>query len=245
MRMPTLGKIVSHGYLLSGYFPVRIALPTLASVLLGPATVVPSQCLLQSFRDYLGQLDRSTIREASKVKGNSFGTELSTKLLSVLSRSGCRKFPTPHTLADILLQIAHREFISRPYAAITLMNGGLPPQHRPFWQQITLPQLQLLYSALGASAQKVLELIEEPMLADPNEERVFGYLREFIANLKVDEVSKFLRFVTSSGVCLEKTITISFNGLSGLVSQATPIALRGRVWSNSHSVLVLHCQQNY
>lgn len=51
--MPVIGKIISHGYLSSGYPPVRIAFPTLAALLLGPATESPSRLLLQAFRDYL------------------------------------------------------------------------------------------------------------------------------------------------------------------------------------------------
>ena len=38
----TLGTIVSHGYLASGYLPIRQALPSLIGILLGPAVKIPS-----------------------------------------------------------------------------------------------------------------------------------------------------------------------------------------------------------
>ena len=40
---PILGKIISHGYLSSGYLPVRIALPSLIGFLLGPNVSIPKQ----------------------------------------------------------------------------------------------------------------------------------------------------------------------------------------------------------
>ena len=209
--LPVLGKIISHGYLSCGYLPVRIAFPTLATVLLGPATEVPPRLLLQAFRDYLTPLDRATIREATKVQGVLFGNAVATKLVSILSRFGCRQVPSPHTLSNLLVQVARHEFISRPFAAITLMNSGIPPEH-----SLSLSELHALYIALNASVQKVLELIDEPVFTHPSQERIFGYLREYVANLKADEVQNFLRFVTGSGVCMNSRITVSFNALSGL-----------------------------
>ena len=145
--------IASHGYLSCGYPPVRIAFPTLATVLLGPATDISPRLLLQAFHDYLTPLDRSTIREATKVQGVSFGNALSTKLVSILSRFGCRQVPLPHTLSNLLAQVARHEFISRPFAVITGMNSGIPPAHSPFWQNKSLKALHALYTALNASVQ--------------------------------------------------------------------------------------------
>ena len=63
---------------------------------------------------------------------------------------------------------------------------------------------------------KVLDLIEEPVFLNPGQERVFGYLQQYVANMKPDEVQNFLRFVTGSAVCMKSKITVSFNGLEGL-----------------------------
>ena len=44
---PILGKIISHGYLASGYLPVRISLPSLIAMLLGPSVNIPDLfCLM-------------------------------------------------------------------------------------------------------------------------------------------------------------------------------------------------------
>ena len=69
--LPILGKIISHGYISCGHLPVRIAFPVIASLLLGPSIEVSSRFLLQSFRDYLSPVERSTIKEAVKVQKDS------------------------------------------------------------------------------------------------------------------------------------------------------------------------------
>lgn len=49
----------------------------------------------------------------------------------------------------------------------------------------------------------------------PNEERVFGYLLQYIGNMRVEELRTFLRYVTGSSVMLAKSLTVIFNSLSG------------------------------
>ena len=89
------------------------------------------------------------------------------------------------------------------------MSNGIPPQHHHFWQQKLIHSLYAVYLAL-------LDLIEEPILTHPNEGRVFGYLKEYVGNLKADKVQKLLRFITESSVFSSSKITVSFNALSGL-----------------------------
>ena len=39
---------------------------------------------------------------------------------------------------------------------------------------------------------------------DPSQSRIFGYLTQFIGNMKVDKVRRFLRFVTGSSALVVK-----------------------------------------
>lgn len=45
---PILGQILSHGYLSNGFLPIRIAFPTLVSLLLGPAVEVGDDLLTEA-----------------------------------------------------------------------------------------------------------------------------------------------------------------------------------------------------
>ena len=60
---PILGRILSHGYLVAGHLPVRISLPTLINMLLGPKQV-SSQILLESFLDYISSTEIRVFKEA-------------------------------------------------------------------------------------------------------------------------------------------------------------------------------------
>ena len=50
----------------------------------------------------------------------------------------------------------------------------------------------------------------------------YGFLQQFVSNMKNDEVRQFLRFTTGSSVLVVNCILVTFNNLSGLACR--PIA---------------------
>ena len=64
---PILGKIISHGYLASGYLPVRISLPSLVAMLLAP--IPRSFLLLKALMDYISDSERDRqVKECFEVQ---------------------------------------------------------------------------------------------------------------------------------------------------------------------------------
>ena len=61
---PIIGRILSHGYLVAGILPTRIALPTLMCMLLGAATTVATSTLLDTFLDFISASERQTFKMA-------------------------------------------------------------------------------------------------------------------------------------------------------------------------------------
>ena len=53
-----LGKVISHGYMVSGHLPVRIALPALMMMILGPLTRIPSEILIDAFLEFVSSNER-------------------------------------------------------------------------------------------------------------------------------------------------------------------------------------------
>ena len=100
-------------------------------------------------------------------------------------------------------------------APIALMYSGIT-EGQVFWNKKSVENLYELYTSLLTSPSKVLEMIEEPFFESRNEERVFGYLQQFVGNMTSEVVQKFLRFVTGASVAVCPTITVQFNLLSGL-----------------------------
>ena len=66
------GTILSHGFMVCGFLPIRIAFPVLAPIFFGPEVEVPDSIILDSFIDYLATYESSFISQAlTKVENNN------------------------------------------------------------------------------------------------------------------------------------------------------------------------------
>lgn len=220
-KLTTIGAIISHSYLISGSLPVRIAFPTLAAILLGPATVVPQSMLLEAFVENLSAHESGLLKQAFNCSAQKFSLQFSTELLDILSVFGCREMPCPVTLKRIVLDVAKFEFLLKPATAVAMMHSGLLPKHQEFWSQLSIFDLHDVYVAQTVSPVRVLSMIEEPSCSTPNEERVMTYLRRFVGSMSQDELHAFIRFVTGASMCMVKKITVTFNSTDGFARRPT------------------------
>ena len=118
-------------------------------------------------------------------------------------------------LKRIVLGVARHHFFRKPAAPLAEMHSGVPEQHKQFWSDMGCGQLYSVYTALQASPQKLLTMLDDVCM-NPNQENVLSYLQQLIGNMQADEVRSFLRFVTSSAVCSTNAIQVTFNMLTGL-----------------------------
>jgi hypothetical protein len=51
---------MSHGYLIVGVLPIRVALPSLVGMLLGPSALVSTQVVISFFIDYISASETYT-----------------------------------------------------------------------------------------------------------------------------------------------------------------------------------------
>lgn len=65
--LSTLGFIISHAYLVAGMLPIKIAFPSLASMLLPSPGSLPDEVSIQSFIDSLSCLDAKIFRDTWSV----------------------------------------------------------------------------------------------------------------------------------------------------------------------------------
>ena len=47
--------------------------------------------------------------------------------------------------------LAQYHFVSRPFAALSMMNAGVPDQHKEFWNTVEVNAFYSSYEALSAS----------------------------------------------------------------------------------------------
>ena len=166
-----------------------------SSILLPPGGQLPENVLLETFVDCLSQHDDSIFKNAFeeiKAGNKNLSTALQFNTLSILGRYGCREMPNPSNLCRLISQVATFQFVMRPAMATSLMKSGIPDMHVPFWNSLSIGDLYLLYKALHASPSKVLELISEPNVANSSQEMVYGFLRDYIGDMKQDEVRSFV-----------------------------------------------------
>ncbi len=217
----TLGAALSHGYLVSGFLPVRIVFPSLVATLKGPQVQVSSSIVRSCFVDYVSTVESALLKSALQCQ-SSFPEDLQSRLNSFFYRFDCRERPTKANVLQLLDKVARYEFLTKPMASIAQMHYGITRDEQDFWQKKSVESLYDLYNSLLTSPSKVLEMIDESFFDSRNEERVFGYLQQFVGNMTSETVQKFLRFVTGASVAVCPKITVQFNSLSGLARR--PIA---------------------
>ena len=215
-----LGRVLSHGFLCSGFLPTRIAYPVLAFVLLGTDTSLPQRLFVECLCDFLSIIDRKIISDALKVK--EFGQDVKTSLINILSRFGCRDVPTPANIRQILCGIAQHLFKSQPFATICVMNAAIPTKHVQFWHAFDCNELYAAYDALTANPSKLLKKIREPEFKNPNEQHIFTYFQQYIGQMNADDAKRVVRFITGSSVLTSEDIRVEFNALSRIARR--PIA---------------------
>ena len=220
---PIIGRILSHGYLVAGVLPIRIALPTLTCMLLGPTAVITRDVLLDTFLDFISATERAVFKRALLFEAEKvYPTDMQEELMGTLAGFGCRVLPKPSTLTTVIEQVARYEFMSKPAASIALVFSGIPLTHKGYWSSKCPADLQAIYRRLSLSSRKVNSLLSFPDTFTQQEARVAGYLRTMIGNMQHGELRHLMRFITGSCVCITPEIKITFNSLSGLARR--PIA---------------------
>ena len=211
-----LGTILVHGFMTSGFMPVKLAFPVVAYVLCGPEMIIRDSIFLESLVDYVPTSDCNILKKAFKVTDDCYDEKMKTGLIDILSRLGCSEMPTPSNIKRLLISTAKHTFHGKPLGLLITMRAGVPACYHKFWQQFDIDKLFSIYKALNASVSSVLKSIMEPIAMNAAEDKVFKFLRTYITNLKVEELRRFLRFVTGSSVLTSMNITIIFNNLSGV-----------------------------
>lgn len=216
-----LGRILSHGYIVTGFLPTQIVFPSLLCMLLGPeaANSIPNTVLLNAFTHYLCDHESEVLSKALSAD-EPFSQKTNEILVTILSRYGYRKLPDYVALKDQVINISRCEFIDKPLAAINIIHKGIATNQLPFWKTKTTMELLTLYLALTCNPKKVINQLQTTATCE-EEEKIVAYLEQYLGNMNNDLLRRFLRFTTGSSVCISDKITVTFNRLSGLSRRPT------------------------
>ena len=182
---------MSHGYLATGTLADKIALPSLIHI---PSVALPTDITMDAFLDHVSAAERSLLRRALQ-STSSFPSSLATKLSSNHTHKVWMKSSPKHIKFSIITtkrssnhthqvwmqddsyskpkNMAVDEFCIKPAATIVLMNAGV---RKSFWATKSPQDIQRIHRALTATPSKVISMLSIPVVFNPAEERVVGYL---------------------------------------------------------------------
>ena len=146
---PRLGTIMSHGYVVCGFFPVKISFPVIAATFLGPSVSIDDSILITCFVDYVSMYNATILKEAFSEKQH-FSPILLSALTSLLSQYNCRQIPNPSNLKSLLVEIARYEFLIKPLGALHALHSGVAV-HLEFWNSLSVKDLYSVYNSLKAT----------------------------------------------------------------------------------------------
>ena len=218
-RYKVLGTILCHGFMSTGFLPIRLCFPVIAYTLLGVSVSISNNIMVNSFVDFLSTYDSSVIREALSIQSSKtsvFPKHLQDALINILGRMDCREVPTPANLQKIIVDISRYELTVKPLAALNSIRMGVPTIYNSFWKDFSVKNLYDFYKTLCVSPASVLSALSTSDSINSAQNTVLTYLKTFIGNMVHEDLRNFLRFVTGSSVLIEKKITITFNCISGL-----------------------------
>ena len=158
---------------------MKITFPILAALLI-PNSEINDQILIDALLSNVSIVEAKILNKALKISAE-FSDDQQIELSSILYLFGSRQVPLRCNLQQQTVQAAQHEFLTKPLAAIQAISSGIPKCHRTFWNAMSLSELYEIYIACSASAEKMIDLLVEPNdPMDDNQQRVYGYLCQYI-----------------------------------------------------------------
>ena len=184
IHFSVIGTVLSHGYLISGYIPIAVAFPVLVCALKGPTVEIPVQIMIEAFLNYLSDYEANILKQALSTSGSEISGQMQTDLVDILSKFGCRQVPKRANIRTLVLQVATHEMQTVPSRVLHYMHSGVPLQHKPFWESLTVNDLLSLYNFASVSPFQIIHAVKVPEDMTPIQSRAFNFLISFIGNLK-------------------------------------------------------------
>ena len=125
-----LGRIFSHGYIMTGTIPVKICHASLLAMLFGSEKVSEND-LLQSFLSYITPWEKQMVEAGMKGLLIDLPQTQQDEMMALFGRMGMRSAPA-NSAVDFRKQVinmARSELIYKPSMALNWMKQGIPSSH--------------------------------------------------------------------------------------------------------------------
>ena len=210
-----VGRILAKGFLDHDIFPLLLSKAFVIGMLHGEAYVSPL-ILMESFRKYITDSEKNVIQKA--MDNQLEDEDDKEEFLDLLVRMECHTIPTGDEVKPLLIEVAATELVQKPKYAF---DGMVTTCRIPLISMLPHPDdIHALYDRKVPTTRKIVKLLQaNPENVDEN--KVFGYLKQYVKGLKGDLV-KFLHHVTASDSISVEKIEVQFNSKRGL--ERAPVA---------------------
>ena len=144
----TVGRVISHAFVMYGMFPIELCLASVSAVVTGQVT---NKVLMASFLNCLSEGDRAAVL---KGMDSTLFPSVKDRLIHVLSMCGGLERPTPSNLEKEILAVASLKLVWQPIYPLLQFKKGLEC-HGIMWLQWSEDNFQELYVTLSPDGQKV------------------------------------------------------------------------------------------
>lgn len=220
----TLGRILSHGFVMVGVFPTMIN-EVFFSILMAGNENVRDDDFLEGFLEFVSCYESLRLRQILEECGSHNLLDPSTNfLVDFLSDFGVTKMQNVNNLKAILVSVAKTELWNKAVMAANAMKQGLlEGVYRDLWLPASSELVSDLYRSLQVTTEKVLSLItvDETSAMTKGQEVVFTYLRKYVRTLNEKELPCFLRYVTGSSALSVTSMKVIFHAHVGNLPHIT------------------------
>ena len=206
----TLGKIISHGYLMTGIFPVTISQSYMQAMLCGEETV-SDYFVLEDFENYLAPYEANSLQ--SILTSPTFDGDSKQFILNLKDRYGMRTMPNISNVKDIVVQMARSQMIETPLHTMSkikkgMMSGG----GKQLWEDVTVEDLDEVYRVQTPNPARVASLLTTEMELQSNaeESKYYEFLCRYVRTSDQKNCVNFLKFCTGSSTIVVQKISVMF-----------------------------------
>ena len=178
-----LGRILEHGWKLTGELPVRFCEASFITVLHGE-DAVPEVALERSFLWYITQFERDDLCSALE-RGTVDGCKKDA-VLGLCRRFGMQCLPATSEvkLHEHIHTMARCEFILKPMAILSWMRDGIITELDSFKESLSVQRISEVNKVLSPTCENILKSMR-PECADlrPDEDRVYFFSTVYIGSM--------------------------------------------------------------
>ena len=204
--MKYVGRILVHGFILTGYLPLNINHAVLFKILTvkTPSANFITKCYL----DCLNDADRLLIERA--LTSENFDMAITVQLVELFSSCHICSVPTPDLFPETLNNICKFITLVSPYYFILCMQIS---DH--LLSYVTESFFETYLSSLRPSGEDIDIMARQS--DDPSlfglEERVYRYVECYVRALSVQQASMFMKYISGAEI-LQPLVFVSFNGVT-------------------------------